>query len=108
MPAFPGFENLKLQSCCRKSLQEIDEKIRAGKMLHVFVTAAPFITVLGSNPLGILLTIASADWDKLVAATQSITPIVRSRCLTIAEMELLNHPGGQLQRFWQAMFNVFR
>jgi hypothetical protein len=55
----------------------------------------------------VAFSVATTDWDMLIKATQSVAPIVKHSCRTIAELEMLDHPGGPLNRFWQGMAESF-
>ena len=103
----PFFKNLKLIPCCQKALRDISDKLKSGVQLRAVLTAGPFLTMFGANPIVILYTILSTDWDKLADATKSVSPIVKNRCYTIAQLHALDHPGGDLNRFWVAMSDIF-
>jgi hypothetical protein len=103
----PSIQGLKLEPCCKKSLKEIDDKIKMGKLLKRVLAVSPFVTMLGSKSYEVAFSVATTDWDMLIKATQSVAPIVKHSCRTIAELEMLDHPGGPLNRFWEAMAESF-
>ena len=107
MPKRPNIHGLKLQSCCKKTLYEIDQTIKMGKLLKAFLPISPFITMLGANPVAILYTIRQTDWDALVKATNSVPANFKHACELMAFMEYERHPIGDLNRFWDAMYAVF-
>ena len=107
MPQRPSIHRVRLLPCCQVALREINDKLEAGRQLRLALIAGPFVTMFGGNPAEVLFTIASSDWDGLMRATKSVTPIVRNRCMTIAQLHSLDHPGGELNRFWVAMSESF-
>ncbi len=104
----PTLQGLCLKPCCRKALRDIDDKTEMGQLLRAILPTSALVTMLGSNPLEVLYTVFSTDWDGLVEATRSVPEIVRSSCLKVAEFEYLDHPAGALNHFWDAMCDVYR
>jgi hypothetical protein len=38
---------------------------------------------------------------------KAVPVIAKSRCKTVAQLDLIKHPGGDLNRFWTAMEESF-
>lgn len=104
----PNIDNLVLEPCCVEVLQRIRDKIEAGEQLRAALIALPFGVMLFGNPVGVIFTILSTDWDIMVKAVNSVGPIVRNRCNAEAELHLHDHKGGKLHTFWSAMAESFR
>lgn len=107
MPRRPRIHELKLEPCCLEAIRQINDKLEAGRQLRIALVAGPFLTIFGGNPAEVLFTILGTDWDALTRATNSVSPIVRNRCKTIAQLHAFDHPGGELNRFWEAMAESF-
>ncbi len=103
----PQLDNVKLQPCCHEALQEIGEKQELGKLLASALSASPFMLLLGSNPIQAGFSISTTDWDLYQDAVRAVPAIVKNRCQLICSFEVLNHPGGPLGEFWQAMYESF-
>jgi hypothetical protein len=55
-----------------------------------------------------LFTLVTTDWDLWEQAVKSVPTIVRESCRTLASMEYLRHPLGDLNKFWEGMIYSFR
>ena len=101
MASKPEFHNLVLSPCCKEALQTISRIKEAGDALSKFLGASPFVLTVAVN-------IDSNDWDVWLKAMQAVPAIVKSRCRTTAQFELIKHPGGDLHRFWAALEESFK
>lgn len=108
MPKKPILNGLQLKECCVKTMREIEDSSKAGLLLRAILPVSPFITMFGSNPANALFTVSTTDWDGLVKATGSVPVVVKRTCHRLAFTEFGNHPGGDLNRFWDAMCEVFK
>jgi hypothetical protein len=107
MPDYPSFTNLRPERCCEQALRDIKEKIELAEDLKIILGVSPFFTSLFTNPAITLFSLTSMDWDVWGKAVKSVNIIARSRCQDIAAFEVINHPGGELNRFWKAMYDSF-
>jgi len=99
---------IKLQDCCKKSLEEIRRKTELGKLLKGVVGTSPLLTLLGSGPIDATFTIASTDWSLVTEATKSVDVIVANRCKQIAQLEaLIEHGSGDLHHFWRNIADLY-
>lgn len=103
----PGTINVKLEACCKQALEKIKEKHEWGKALQKVLGVSPLIIILGGKPPEGTVTIVGTHWSLLAKAIHGIPVIVKNRCRHIAGVERLKHPGGQLNKFWTAMYNCF-
>ena len=103
----PGTINVKLEPCCKRALEQIRDKQQLGSLLQKMLGVSPLLLILGGNPPEGAVTIFGTDWGLLAKAVKGVPVIVKNRCQQIAGFERLKHPGGQLNRFWTAMYNSF-
>ena len=105
----PTLTNIKLQPCCKRSLEEIRRKIQLGKVLQVTLGSAPLLQVLANDKaMDSIHAVYSTDWNLLAEAVKSVDIIVKSSIQRICADECLyNHTGGQLHEFWKAMYYHF-
>lgn len=104
--------NMKLKSCCRRSLKEIDETMKLGKFLQALILSSPFINMIGSNAVDTSYTILTSDWEMLKKAVSSCDKIAAHKCRYIAFSEITAHSGGgvnelKLKKYWTEIYNIF-
>ncbi len=104
-PKGPILQKLKLEPCCQDTLEQIRDKKEIGRALQAMLGASPFLLVFASEPLDAAVTVLPTDWDMLGKAMKSVPAIVRNRCRLLAGIEILRHKGGDLNRFWRAMYD---
>jgi len=101
---------LILMPCCKKTLAEINEKVKLGKALKAVTAVSPFLTMLGSNPIDAVFSLTTTNWDALTTATQSISVIQRKSCQKIADLHRLDHQlagDGRIEEFWKKISESF-
>jgi hypothetical protein len=102
----PELTDLKLPQCCAECLKDIDTRIQLGRVLQAVLVASPFVMML-EGPLAAALTIKTTEWDLLTKAVKGVPAIARRRAYDLAALHSLDHPGGDLNRFWVAMAESF-
>lgn len=111
MRSRPSIEGLKLGDCCLDSLKEISDKIKLGKVLAVAMSGGLLVTIFAGRgqtaQVGTLYNVSSTDWDLFGNAIKSVPTIAKNRCQQIAGFEALKHAGGDLNKFWRAMYDYF-
>ena len=100
MAGKPTFRNLILQPCCRQTVQDIENIKETGDSLSKLLGASPFI-------LNVTVNVDSNDWDVWLTAMKSIPVIVKSQYRKLVEFELIKHPGGDINKFWQTMYDGY-
>lgn len=103
----PGAINVKLDDCCKRSIKQIQDKQELGSLLQKMLGASPLLLILGGNVPDGAVTVFGTDWGLLAKAVKGVPVIVKNRCQQIAGFECLKHPGGQLNKFWTAMYNSY-
>ncbi len=103
----PQLNQLKFDQCCKNCFADLKDVQELGRILHGLVAASPFMILFGSDPVDVAVSVGSQDWDLWQSATNSVPKIVRAKCQQLCAFELLNHPGGDLARFWREMYNSF-
>lgn len=103
-----NFTNLSLPPCCQTALKEIKDRTQIGKLLQRAVAVGPFVTMFGGFSIPEMLgSLHHTDWDSYGKAVKAVPIIVRRRCADDAALHSLEHPGGDLNRFWVAMHEEF-
>ena len=103
------FVNLDLEPCCREALEDIQAKLRAAQILKRVLASSPFFMALSeARMIPLAATILSYEWRMWGEALENVDGIVKRRCQDVAGLELLNHSGGSLNRFWKDLYDSFR
>ena len=108
MPNWPSLSSLRFEKCCEQALRDIRDKLKAAEDLKTALGVSPFFTSLLSNPAITFFSLTSMDWDVWGKSVKSVDIIARSRCRDLAAFEVINHPGGDLNKFWKAMYESFQ
>lgn len=105
----PPTQTLKVQlkPCCLTSLDNIRDTIDAGKLLSGIVGASPLITMLGSHNAVRTFTVVTTDWKQVFDAMKVVERAAAYSCYTTCVSEALQHPGGDLHKFWRALAEAF-
>jgi uncharacterized protein with von Willebrand factor type A (vWA) domain len=102
------FKNLKLPKCCQEVLEDIKKRQEIGQELGKLVSVSPFISIFGGGSVPELLqSLVETDWEIYGKAVKAVPIIVRRRCADVAGLHLLQHPGGDLNRFWTYIYESF-
>lgn len=101
----PTISGLRLDSKDLEAIEAIAKAQRNGKMLEIMLPAGVMATIfLGSKPAQVAYNIQSTDWVQFAAAMSRISPIVRQRIVTIAQMQRLRAGLSYEQKqFWRAV-----
>jgi len=77
----PNLHNVQLQSCCKRSLSDINRKMEAANLLQGLIGVSPLIQILTSTKsYEAIHTINSTDWVTLVQAMKAV-PTIRKKVL---------------------------
>lgn len=106
MPNLPLLVGL-LQPCCKTALADIKDTLQRGHVLQALVATSGLWELLGSPPLDTLVSVSTADWSLFAQAAKGATLVARNECKQIAFDEFQNHPGGNLNQFWESMLESF-
>lgn len=105
----PELRDVTLGSCCRRALQDMHDVQQLARVLQAALSASPWITIIGSNPVAAIVSLTMMDWDALDKALHAVPNIARNRCMTAIHKELSSHTGNDARtRFWSAMERTFR
>ncbi|MGC2550911.1 MAG: hypothetical protein WA437_11650 [Candidatus Sulfotelmatobacter sp.] len=111
-----------MKVCCVKTLNDMQEVIRNGKILALMLNAAPWVILAPEFPTDaravteLLLRLSVDDAiDKLVdglpdaqKAAAAVTPIVKEKLRNLTQPEwMFNHPGGSENKFWTKMYRLY-
>lgn len=101
----PTINNLTLTQADLDALEAIRRLERNGNLLQLILPAGVLANIfLGSNGLQASYNIHSTDWVQFASAMTHISPIVKNRIVTIAQMEQLRRGITYEQRlFWKAV-----
>jgi hypothetical protein len=102
-----NFTELHFPSCCRDVLRRMHRCIEAGKALREFLAWGPFLSLLAESPPLVLYHLVEGDWDVFGRAMKAVPFHIRSECAEAAGLHSLEHPGGDLHRFWSVMNDQF-
>ncbi|MCG8549318.1 MAG: hypothetical protein MI799_02825 [Desulfobacterales bacterium] len=110
---YPIIHNLNLKACCYKTLDEIESKIKFGKMLEKSMPIGLWVNIFGPSPssMNTIVSVSQVDFQTLrnlvrsVAAVPEITrAAIRNECVG----EWFSHSNdAKLQKFWGGMRDVF-
>lgn len=107
----PEVRNLRFRKCCQDALRGIDDAAGCGRVLQLFMPMLTFVVIFNSLGRGSFLTstftLTTMDWDGLLHATAKVPTFTRATCWKIAANEAMEHPGGELHRFWETMVEYF-
>ena len=103
-PLFPG---LKPHACCQATMKQIDEKVQLGNLLHMALGSGAWFGLTFSDPIEYIYNFDRETCDLFAKSMLGVPQIVKARCLSLIAMECLDHPGGDLQAFWQEMHRTF-
>lgn len=99
--------SIRLKPCCKRSLREIGEASELGTILKAVVGTSPLLALFGSGPIEITFSVATTDWSLVERASDSVDKIAAYHCEQFAQLERLRHPGGDLQRFWRRIAEIY-
>lgn len=110
----PDLTSVVLESCCLKSIEAINYKLKATNWLQFAFLPTIFASMFVSptNPSGqggaltTISAIAQADWVNLTRAAAQIPSLPRRSIQQICFSETLKH-RGKLSDFWRAMYESF-
>lgn len=96
-------------ACCRRSIEQIRDKLETTNCLDEFLALSPSLTkpMLRVSILGVLWRVGQGvlDWRKVRKLTsKTLQPIVENRIRTIIDFELLQHSNdSELSKQWSRL-----
>ena len=111
-------KDLKLQNCCVKTIENINDIIKSGNAISSVLVVLPvfkaFFYPPGYSQLASLtstvVSIKIEDWVLLARDVQMVSVIVRRRAYDISFAHSLEHVldnRRRLQLFWEGVANAF-
>ncbi len=100
MAVKPTIRNLILQPCCKRTLQDIENNKQTGDSLSRLLGASPFI-------LNVTVNVDSNDWDVWMLAMKGVPVFVKGECRKLVQFERIKHAGGDLNKFWQTLYDGY-
>lgn len=108
----PDITNVVLESCCKKTLTLIGEKIDlnnlAQNLFFPAVFASLFISPSGRGAaMSTIIGIKQTDWASLANAVKEIAAATKYAVRREASFEASKHTG-QLSDFWEGIADTFK
>lgn len=109
----PAILNLKLEPCCVAALNEIRDKLKAGKLLQHALGGGQFIVLMAGrgkfvSSANTVYGVSTTDWGLFAQAVSSVSVIVKNRCRQVCDFQALKHHNqSTLYRFWRGMSKSF-
>ena len=111
MPAFdrPTIEDVQLDQHCIDTLELIDARDGDGGAATSLLAWSPLVFVLSNpNPISIVFTIATTDWESLIQGVQGLERIrLLSNSRDCALAAAHHNRNRKLREFWTAMYDFY-
>ena len=107
--SFPTILDIKLGKDGRDTMKEIQRFRSSGSMLkNILGFSSPLLILTSGNPVDMLFTVLSTDWEMLGKATSSVDRIVRNRVETVIQLHLLSGKMKRKERlFWKTLLKAY-
>lgn len=113
MANYSNIHNIHLETCCQKTIDRINQRLRIGNILSASLGPALWINIFGPSPstLNTIVAVQQTDFQTLktlIQAVGAIPEIGRKAARTDCEGEWFRHIGNnKLESFWRGMIDVF-
>lgn len=113
MAPYSNIYNIKLETCCQKAIDRINQRLKLGNILSVGIGSALWLNIFGPSPstLNTIVAVHQTDFQTLkalVQATGAISAISKKAALSDCEGEWYHHIGNtKLESFWKGMMDAF-
>lgn len=57
--------------------------------------------------MNVTVNVDSNDWDVWILAMKSIPIFIKVECRKLVQLELIKHAGGDLNKFWQTVYDGY-
>ena len=101
---------VKLEACCKETLNAIRDKKEIGEAMSDLLKATPFLQIFaGLNPVELLLTVATSDYEEIAKAMKNVGEITRLSIRRDIEIEIVKHPKNkELKEFWKNLLDTMK
>lgn len=107
----------QLPECCKKAVEEINEKLKIGKELEIVLAMAPAAgnTFSFRSPFSLIWFLAKSGYYEAKfrdETNKKVSPIIQGTIKKIIDLEILNHSVGsknnfELRTHWTTMRKAF-
>jgi len=100
-------DGVALSPGSKKTLKEIADKLKFGKMLKPILAGGTLFNALASDKaIPAMFNVTSTDWSTLLQSMKSVNTIVKRSVQTEIEMKILSTSGKE-NMFWKNMYDCF-
>lgn len=112
-----------MRPCCVQTLSDIQEAIKNGKILTLMLKAAPYVILAPEFPVtadaeairNFLLAMATdkaveklvKGYPEMHEVVENVPIIVQETLQNLIVPEIIKHPGGPENRFWQKLNEAY-
>jgi len=99
-----------MQSCCIKTIEIINQRIKKANALQIGAPACIFAQMFLGPPkseIATVYSVSTTDWGLLAEMVKGIAVVTNRAIAGDAALEMDNHPAGQLGDLWTGIFERF-